>query len=471
MEKNHLTQEASYRERLKEKFYPNVVKEVETFETDAKSGSEQSSLFESGELSDGGSFAWTQALLCHLVMFSTWGVINSFGTFQHYYHATILADYDPSSISWIGSTQVFLLFFVGALTGHLSDMGFFRLLLFVGSAMIVVGMLITSFATGYWQLLFSQGICIGLGNGCLFCPSLSVLSTYFNRKRGIAMGICATGSATGGMVYSALFSRLLPAIGFPWTIRVAALIQLVCLTACNLGLRQRVNPQKSSKIFDYSSLKDFPFIIFCLGLFFVSYLPRIYFSWIRYLIRLTVFLKNLWGIYFVAHYISLFATAILGLSFQDSVNILIVLNGVGIIGRILPNILADYFLGSFNVLILICICCGVLSFSWIFVTDRGGLYAWAAFYGMFSSGIQSIYPAALFNITKDLTKSGSRMGMFLTFISFTALTGAPIAGELVKRHGGKYLQAQLFSGTTIMIGSGFLAVARLLENRKLLVKL
>lgn len=381
-------------------------------------------------------------------MFSTWGVVNSFGTFQHYYHDTILANYDPSSISWIGSTQVFLLFFVGALTGHLSDMGFFRLLLLVGSVMIVVGMLMTSFATGYWQLFFSQGICIGLGNGCLFCPSLSVLSTYFDRRRGIAMGICATGSATGGMVYSALFSRLLPAIGFPWTIRVAALIQLVCLTACNFGLKQRVIPRKSSKFFDYNSLKDLPFIIFCLGMFF-----------------------NLWGVYFVAHYISLFATAILGLSFQDSVNILIVLNGVGILGRILPNILADYFLGSFNVLILICICCGALSFSWIAVTDRGSLYAWAAFYGIFSSGIQSLYPAALFNITNDLTKSGSRMGMFLTFISFTALTGAPIAGELVQRHGGKYLHAQLFSGTTIIVGSGFLAVARLLENRKLLVKL
>lgn len=196
-----------------------------------------------------------------------------------------------------------------------------------------------------------------------------------------------------------------------------------------------------------------------------------YLFWINYLIRLTIFLKNLWGVYFVAHYISLFATAILGLSFQDSVNILIVLNGVGILGRILPNILADYFLGSFNVLILICICCGALSFSWIAVTDRGSLYAWAAFYGIFSSGIQSLYPAALFNITNDLTKSGSRMGMFLTFISFTALTGAPIAGELVQRHGGKYLHAQLFSGTTIIVGSGFLAVARLLENRKLLVKL
>ncbi|RKF76475.1 Aspyridones efflux protein apdF [Golovinomyces cichoracearum] len=448
MEKNNSTQEFSYGEGLEENFFPRVVRDVETFKTDAKSGSEQSSLFESEELSDGGSLAWTQALLCHLVMFSTWGVVNSFGTFQHYYHTTILADYDPSSISWIGSTQVFLLFFVGALTGHLSDMGFFRLLLLVGSVMIVVGMLMTSFAVSYWQLFFSQGVCIGLGNGCLFCPSLSVLSTYFNRRRGIAMGICATGSATGGMVYSALFSRLLPAIGFPWTIRVAALIQLVCLTACNLGLKQRVIFRKSRKVFDYNSLKDLPFIIFCLGMFF-----------------------NLWGVYFVAHYISLFATAILGLSFQDSVNILIVLNGVGILGRILPNIIADYFLGSFNVLILICICCGALSFSWIAVTDRGSLYAWAAFYGIFSSGIQSLYPAALFSITNDPKKSGSRMGMFLTFISFTALTGAPIAGELVQRHGGKYLQAQLFSGTTIVVGSGFLAVARLLENRKLLVKL
>ncbi|KAK9777107.1 putative MFS monocarboxylate transporter [Seiridium cardinale] len=34
---------------------------------------------------DGGSAAWTQALMAHLVIVNTWGIISSFDVFQSYY--------------------------------------------------------------------------------------------------------------------------------------------------------------------------------------------------------------------------------------------------------------------------------------------------------------------------------------------------------------------------------------------------
>jgi hypothetical protein len=39
----------------------------------------------------------------------------------------------PSDISWIGSIQVFLLFFIGTFTGRLTDAGYFRQVFMVGS--------------------------------------------------------------------------------------------------------------------------------------------------------------------------------------------------------------------------------------------------------------------------------------------------------------------------------------------------
>ncbi|KAI6246983.1 MFS transporter [Erysiphe necator] len=397
---------------------------------------------------DGGWFAWLQAGLCALIMLNTWGLINSFGVFQTYYHQTLLPNNDHSSISWIGSLQVFLLFFIGAFSGNLLDMGFSRSLFLNGSLLIVIGLLMTSFATTYWQLFFSQGICIGLGNGLLFCPSLSVLTTYFTSKRSIAMGICASGSAIGGIIFPALFSNLLPVIGFSWTIRAAALIEFVCLAICNIGLRSRVPPKKSGGFIDIDSLKDKSYILFTLGMFF-----------------------NLWGVYFAAHYISLYASTILKLSSKDSSNLLMVLNGIGLIGRIAPNFLADFYAGSLNVLIIVCILSGIMNFCWVAVSDRTGLYSWAVFYGIVSAAVQSLYPAALSNLTKDMSKSGTRTGMVLTFISLTALTGAPIAGELIERQNGKYMYAQVFSGLSLMIGSGFLIASRMMESRKLAFKI
>ena len=48
---------------------------------------------------DGGLAAWTQVVMCHLIVFNTWGYINSFGVFQTYYVATL--GHPPSDISWV----------------------------------------------------------------------------------------------------------------------------------------------------------------------------------------------------------------------------------------------------------------------------------------------------------------------------------------------------------------------------------
>ena len=64
---------------------------------------------------DGGVWAWTVVTMAHLVSFNTWGYANSFGVFQTYYVTTL--GYTRSNVSWIGSLQIFLLFFLGAFSG------------------------------------------------------------------------------------------------------------------------------------------------------------------------------------------------------------------------------------------------------------------------------------------------------------------------------------------------------------------
>jgi MFS family permease len=199
---------------------------------------------------------------------NTWGFVNSFGVFQTYYVSTL--NKSPSDISWVGSMQVFLLFFIGTFTGRLTDAGYFRPLLAVGSILGVLGLFMTSLSTQYWQLFLAQGICCGLGNGCLFCPCVSLLSTYFKKKRGLALAVAAAGSGTGGVIFPAMVRQLLPRIGFPWTIRALAFIQLGCLIICCLGLKPRLPPRKSGALVDWASFKEPPYLLFAIGMFFVS---------------------------------------------------------------------------------------------------------------------------------------------------------------------------------------------------------
>jgi MFS family permease len=204
----------------------------------------------------------------HLAVMNTWGFINSFGVFQTYY-VTSLHD-SPSTISWIGTMQIFLLFFIGAFTGRLTDAGYFRIVFLTGSILGVVGLFMASLSTTYWQLFLAQGVCCGLGNGCLFCPALSLLSTYFSKKRGLAIGLAATGSATGGMVFPAMVQQLLPKVGFAWTMRSLAFIQLGFLVFCNLLMKTRMPPRKAGAVVDWKSFKEATYSLFAAGMFFVS---------------------------------------------------------------------------------------------------------------------------------------------------------------------------------------------------------
>jgi MFS family permease len=122
---------------------------------------------------------------------------NTFGAFQTYYTNDLLPGASPSAISWIGSVQTFTLMFVGVLSGRLLDAGYLRTQLCSGILLELLGLLMASISTKHWQLLVSQGICVGLGSGLLYVPSVSVPAQYFSSNVMLATGLVATGSSMG----------------------------------------------------------------------------------------------------------------------------------------------------------------------------------------------------------------------------------------------------------------------------------
>lgn len=107
----------------------------------------RSSYPDPGPPPDGGLQAWTQAVMGHLVVFNTWGYIISFGVFQSYYVTTL--NHPPSDVSWVGSVQIFLLFFIGTFSGRATDYGLFRATFLLGSFFLLLGVFMTSLSTRY----------------------------------------------------------------------------------------------------------------------------------------------------------------------------------------------------------------------------------------------------------------------------------------------------------------------------------
>jgi MFS family permease len=57
-----------------------------------------------------------------MAMFCTIGFQNAFGVFQEYYAKTLLADESVSTIGWLGTIAIFLIFLGAIFTGVILDL-------------------------------------------------------------------------------------------------------------------------------------------------------------------------------------------------------------------------------------------------------------------------------------------------------------------------------------------------------------
>ena len=312
------------------------------------------------------------------------------GSYQAYYETGILSDASPSDISWIGSIQAFLLMFIGAITGSIYDAGYVHSLMLVGSFLVVFGQMMLSLATTYYQVLLAQAICIGIGCGCLFVPGVAILSTYFSTKIATAMGIAASGSSLGGVIYPIIFHRLQPTIGFPWATRVIGFIALFGLVISNLTLRVRTIPDSRRKFLDLPAFKEPAYALFVLGNF-----------------------LGFMGLYVVFFYVQTYAIQTGIASENMGFYLLSVLNAGSVFGRIIPNFIADRT-GPMNMIVPCALISGILALCLIAARTLAPVIVICALYGFFSGSFVSLPPTILVHLTDNRAMIGTRMGMCFT---------------------------------------------------------
>ena len=299
------------------------------------------------------------------------------------------------------------------------------------------GHMMLSIASAYWQVLLAQGFCVGLGMGCLYLPSISILPSYFSTRLGLAIGLASSGSAVGGTIYPIVMQRLIEEIGFAWAVRVVGFIALVALSVPVALMRMRFKPATARALIDWSAFSDLPFMWFAIA------------TSIGFM-----------GVNAFQSYFSFYAAEQQITSTVFAFNLVSIYNAMSAVGRIVPNAISDK-IGQWNILAPASLLCSAVYFCTIATHAEGPMIGISLLGGFFLGILTALPPVCFTILTKDKSKIGTRIGTGFAIIAPGILTGGPGAGGILERSDPLDWQGLfIFAGTALFVTGTMYSVLR-----------
>jgi MFS family permease len=137
-------------------------------------------------------------------------------------------------------TAVMLGFVLGGPTmGWLADRFGIAAPVAVGTIMLGLGMAAASQAAEIWQFTLVHGLLIGIGGSASFGPVIADISLWFERRRGMAVAICSSGSYLAGATWPLIIQPLAEAAGWRPTYLGVGLFCIGAMLPLLLALQRR----------------------------------------------------------------------------------------------------------------------------------------------------------------------------------------------------------------------------------------
>ncbi|PPQ86182.1 hypothetical protein CVT25_006925 [Psilocybe cyanescens] len=420
---------------------------------------------------DTGKAAWLTVFGAWMIQFCTYGYVSAFGVYQDYYSRYFLSRETPSSISWIGSIQLFLQYAAGIFVGQAFDAGFFHHMIALGTVLQIFSMFMLSLARQHHYYEFTYEIpCTGIlstsaWNGDrAIAPfpsvfddpraSLQTSPSFGHRdisigehtfasmlaalKRVSIDGDCwdRQGSSIGGIAWPILLNQLSEYISFANAIRVTAAINGVLLLASNMIMKTQSMHQNSIRGKPKFAVifKDSAYLVSVASDFFPLYVGPPFLS------KCIVFNVS------EDFYLQLFAVD-LGITKSLSFYSIAILNAGSFFGRILPSLLADR-IGPYNMLLPSLVVASALAFVMFSLSNFTGVAIFSLFYGFWSGAYVSLVPSLLAQLSVHPGEHGARMGTAFSIVGISVLIGTPIEGGLLHTDDGNlvWYRSTIFCG-------------------------
>ncbi|KAK5095615.1 hypothetical protein LTS08_008008 [Lithohypha guttulata] len=339
------------------------------------------------------------------------------------------------------------------LSGPLFDAFGPRYLVLVGSILMLLTYILLAWCTQYWHFIVCFSCLGGTGTALVFTPSIAAIGHWFYLRRGTFTGVACVGGSLGGIIFPLTLQALfgMENIGWAWSQRILALINLPLAICANLFIRSRLPPtrpvRKEQILPDPRIFRDKTFALVTLAVFFVE-----------------------WGLFVPISYLTNFALAI-GVDETFSYQIIAIFNAGSCFGRWLPGLVADK-VGRFNTMILTTVICWIGTFAfWLPSEMLAGagqtarlalLIVFSLIFGFGSGAGISLVPVCVGQLCKT-EEYGRYYATCYTIVSFATLTGIPLAGGLLVNENGRerYWGLILFTGMSYLVSTAVFIGAKM----------
>lgn len=383
--------------------------------------------------------AWLVVLGAFCANVTTVGFINSTGTIQEYLGTHQLQSSSESTVGWVFSLFIFLMYFGSIQTGPFVDAYGVKPVLVPGCLIWTAALFILANCKEYYQFILGFSILGGFSTSLIMNPSFTVIGHWFTTKKAVALAIVAAGGSVGGCFLPIVLTTLFNSVGYAWTIRVLAFIMLgLSIVAC-VFMKSRTTKHRvkwRELTVDLAGLKEPDFAFCCLGLLLAEW---------------AYFLPSL----FIVNY-----AKGAGFTDQQSNMMLVYMNITSSVSRLLAGVLARAY-GTYNIMIFSTIFSGLSSLCiWIPAgTSSKMITAFAIIFGFFSGACSSIAPLTVTHVS-TISNYGKRYGTAYAIVSLGVLTSLPIGGALT---GNRFLACKIATGIAFIASAASFSVTRFIK--------
>jgi len=182
------------------------------------------------------AYAWTRLLAALLLStiggVGMWSIIVALPAVQAEFGAARADASLPYTMTMIGFGLG------GILMGRLSDRFGIIVAVAAGSIALALGYLVAGSAATLGQLALAQGLLIGAGSSATFGPLIADTSMWFMRRRGVAVGIIASGNYLAGAVWPPVVQHFIATVGWRYTYLGIGVLCLASMPPLALVLRR-----------------------------------------------------------------------------------------------------------------------------------------------------------------------------------------------------------------------------------------